>query len=46
LQPAGLYLFSDFENLVDSMKDLSENDLKVAFGGKKPRAKRASRAVV
>ncbi len=33
LQPAGSALFSDTESFIDSMQDLSENELKMTFGG-------------
>jgi hypothetical protein len=33
LQSAGLGLFADAESFTDSIKDLSENELKVTFGG-------------
>jgi hypothetical protein len=39
LQPAGLCLLTDSETLIDSMKDLSENELKMTFGGKKSKSK-------
>jgi hypothetical protein len=39
LQPAGLSLLTDSETLIDSMKDLSENELKITFGGKKSKSK-------
>jgi hypothetical protein len=34
LQAAGSGLFLDSESFVDSMQDLSENELKMTFGGK------------
>jgi hypothetical protein len=42
LQPVGLYLLTDSESLIDSMRDLSENELKMTFGGKKPKSKKSS----
>jgi hypothetical protein len=33
LQPAGSGLFSDSESFISSMKDLSENELKMTLGG-------------
>jgi hypothetical protein len=33
LQPAGASLFSGTESFVDSMSDLSENELKATIGG-------------
>jgi hypothetical protein len=33
LQAAGSGLFADSESFTDSIKDLSENELKVTFGG-------------
>ncbi len=33
LQPAGSGFFSDAESFIDSMQDLSENELKMTFGG-------------
>jgi hypothetical protein len=33
LQSAGSGLFSDSESFIDSMQDLSENELKMTFGG-------------
>lgn len=41
LQPAGLCLLTDSETLIDSMKDLSENELKMTFGGKKSKSKKS-----
>jgi hypothetical protein len=41
LQPSGLYLLADSETLIDSMKDLSENELKMTFGGKKSKSKKS-----
>jgi hypothetical protein len=37
LQPAGSGLFASSESLLNSMTDLSENELKTAQGGKKSR---------
>jgi hypothetical protein len=34
LQPAGSGLFADSESFIDSMRDLSENELKMTRGGK------------
>lgn len=34
LVPAGSGLFSDTESFIDSMQDLSENELKKTLGGK------------
>jgi hypothetical protein len=34
LQPAGSGFFSDSESFIDSMQDLSENELKMTLGGK------------
>jgi hypothetical protein len=42
LQPVGLYLLTDSKSLIDSMKDLLENELKMTFGGKKPKSKKSS----
>jgi hypothetical protein len=42
LQPVGLYLLTDSESLIDSMKDLSENKLKMTFGAKKSKSKKSS----
>lgn len=33
LQPAGSGLFTDSENFIDSISDLSENELKMTLGG-------------
>lgn len=33
LQPAGSGLFANAETFVDSIRDLSENELKMTFGG-------------
>lgn len=33
LQPAGSGLFEDSESLIDSVRDLSENELKTTLGG-------------
>jgi hypothetical protein len=41
LQPAGLGLLTGSETLIDSMKDLSENELKMTFGGKKSKSKKS-----
>jgi hypothetical protein len=42
LQPAGSGLFSDSESFIDSMRDLSENELKMTRGGKKDKSKSKS----
>ena len=34
LQPEGSGFFSDSESFIDSMQDLSENELKMTLGGK------------
>jgi hypothetical protein len=39
LQPAGSGLFADSESFIDSMRDLSENELKMTRGGKKSKSK-------
>jgi hypothetical protein len=39
LQPAGSSLFADSESFIDSMRDLSENELKMTRGGKKDKSK-------
>jgi hypothetical protein len=39
LQPAGSGLFSDSESFIASMKDLSENELKMTLGGKHGKSK-------
>jgi hypothetical protein len=39
LQPAGSGLFADSESFIDSMRDLSENELKMTRGGKKDKSK-------
>ena len=43
LQPAGSGLFSDAESFVDSMQDLSENELKMTFGGSGGGSKKKSK---
>jgi DNA-directed RNA polymerase specialized sigma54-like protein len=42
LQPAGSGLFSDSESFITSMKDLSENELKMTLGGKHSKSKSKS----
>jgi hypothetical protein len=42
LQPAGSGLFADSESFIDSMRDLSENELKMTRGGKKGKSKAKS----
>jgi hypothetical protein len=44
LQPAGSALFSDSESFVDSMQDLSENELKMTFGGSGHGSKKKSKS--
>ena len=44
LRPIGSGLFSDSENFIDSMQDLSENELKMTFGGKHGRSKSKSKS--
>jgi hypothetical protein len=39
LQPAGSGLLADSESFIDSMRDLSENELKLTRGGKKDKSK-------
>jgi hypothetical protein len=39
LQPAGSGLFVNSESFIDSMQDLSENELKMTFGGKHGKSK-------
>jgi hypothetical protein len=39
LQAAGSGLFADTESFTDSIKDLSENELKMTFGGGKSKSK-------
>jgi hypothetical protein len=41
LQPAGSGLFADAESFTDSIKDLSENELKKTFGGKHSKSKKS-----
>lgn len=41
LMPAGSGLFLDSENLINSMQDLSENELKMTFGGKHGKSKKS-----
>lgn len=42
LQPIGSSLFADSESFIDSMRDLSENELKMTRGGKKDKSKAKS----
>jgi hypothetical protein len=44
LQPAGSGLFSDSESFITSMKDLSENELKMTLGGKHSKSKSKSKS--
>jgi hypothetical protein len=39
LQPAGSGLFADSESFIDSIRDLSENELRMTRGGKKSKSK-------
>jgi hypothetical protein len=43
LRSMGSGLFSDSESFIDSMQDLSENELKMTFGGKKNSSKSKSK---
>jgi hypothetical protein len=40
LQPAGSGLFADSEGFIDSMRDLSENELKMTCGGSKAKSEK------
>ncbi len=44
LQPIGLDLFSGSESFLASMQDLSENELKMTFGGKRNGSKSKSKS--
>jgi hypothetical protein len=44
LRTIGSGLFSDSESFIDSMQDLSENELKMTFGGKHGGSKRKSKS--
>jgi hypothetical protein len=44
LQPAGSGLFSDSESFITSMKDLSENELKMTLGGGGSKSKSKSKS--
>ena len=44
LQSIGSGLFADSESFVDSMQDLSENELKMTFGGKHGGSKSKSKS--
>jgi hypothetical protein len=44
LQPAGSGLFNDSESFIGSMRDLSENELKMTRGGKKSKSKSKSKS--
>jgi hypothetical protein len=44
LQPAGSGLFSDSESFIASMKDLSENELKMTLGGGGSKSKSKSKS--
>jgi hypothetical protein len=44
LQPAGSGLFSDSESFITSMKDLSENELKMTLGGGHGKSKSKSKS--
>jgi hypothetical protein len=44
LRPIGSGLFSDSESFIDSMQDLSENELKMTFGGKHGGSKSKSKS--
>jgi hypothetical protein len=41
LQAAGSGLFADTESFTDSIKDLSENELKMTFGGGKSKCSKS-----
>jgi hypothetical protein len=44
LQPSGSGLFSGSESFIDSMQDLSDNELKMTLGGKKSKSKSKSKS--
>jgi hypothetical protein len=44
LQPAGSGLFSDSESFIASMKDLSENELKMTLGGGGHKSKKSNKS--
>jgi hypothetical protein len=44
LQPTGSGLFADSESFIDSIRELSENELKMTRGGKKNKSKSKSKS--